>query len=324
MTATRAQKFAKKDSTKGTQPDAKPQPPKPASPHVALAAAIAPDAARLAYEALEGEISALRTSDVAPRRIDMQRAASVAYTVAVRDAAPARRAEFERLAQIGRYDLATLERLPQLALAAWHVRYCQMMGQHRASAATVPEETMRRAQAVRARMLRVADYWLGDLPEVARRLEFIRAGAGYQDLANDLLELPRLYEREDLLARVTPDTPHYVAADVSDARRLAHAIFVGLGLGEESELERWASMSQRTWTLLSRAYEEHRKSGLFLFGAQEDVAATYPSLVAAVRSAPSRRAPDEPVDEPGEPSEEPDAPVEEPVDGADDGDSVNG
>ncbi len=296
----------KESALKTKQPSAK------AKALKATLAIIELGAARAAFDALADEINAIASNDVAPRRIDMQRAAAVAYTVALRDAHPLRRAEFEALAKIGRYNLATLDRLPRLALAAWYARQSQVQVQFRASAASVPEEAVRNGQLIRTRMLRVVDYWLGSQPAVALRLEFLRTGSGHQDLANDLIAAADYYDLDELRQKLTPETPHYVATDRVEARQIAHAIFVSLGLGEESELERWASLAERAWTLLTRAYDEHRARGLFLFGESEDVESTYPSLVAAVRSAPvRRRSPEEPgeapVDQPaGEPVDEPD------------------
>lgn len=272
------------------------------------------DRARHAFEEVRGELIVVRTIEIVQRKIDMQRAAAVAHSVAVRDEAPGRRAEFGRLAGVGLYDVSQIPRLGKLALAAWFVRYMLELGQFRASNAMVPEEVVRKAQLVRARMLLVIEYWLGNVSEVARRVEFVRTGSGHQDLANDLQELARLYERDDLQTAIRPGVPHYYETDVSDARALAATIFTGLGLSGESELERWSALTDRAWTLLTRTYDDHRAKGIFLFSSQEDVTVTYPSLTSAVRSAPARRrAPERPEGE-GEAGEDPTGtPIDEPA-----------
>jgi hypothetical protein len=249
------------------------------------------DEARQALAGLRGAADAVRPADVVPRRVDMQRAAAVAHSVAVRDAAPARRAEFERLVAGGFYDLDQFDRLKQLALAAWYVRYMLELVQSQASSAAVPAAVVQRAQFVRARMMTVLGYWLGAAPEVAQRLAFLRRGGGHQDLANDLQELARLYERDDLRANVKPGVPNYDEADRDEARTLAATLFTGLGLSDEGEIERWSGLTDRVWTLLVRAYDDHRVKGVFLFSAREDVTATYPTLTSAVRSARPRRRP---------------------------------
>jgi hypothetical protein len=282
--------------------------------HLVLAP-IQVDEARQALDEVRGELAAVRPAEIVRRRIDMQRAAAVVHSVAARDATPPRRAEFERLAFSGFYNLDLLARLRRLALAAWYVRYMLELIQFRASSATVPEEVVLRAQLVRSRMMAVIEYWLGDVPEVAQRLTFLRSGSGHQDLANDLQELARLYERSDLQDQVKPGMPNYYDTDRDEARTLAAAFFTGLGLSDESEVERWSGLTDRVWTLMVRTYDEHRTKGIFLFSEQEDITTTYPSLTSAVRSAPARRRPsnedgdagEDPTDEPGdEPAGEPD------------------
>ncbi|HEU4406875.1 MAG TPA: hypothetical protein VFS43_16530 [Polyangiaceae bacterium] len=264
-----------------------------------------------AFEEMRPEIEAVQEADVAPRRVNMQRAAAVVQTVATRDAAPERRAEFEKLATVALYDITLLVRLVKLALAAWFVREMQLESQYRASNASVPEAIIQRAQARRAAMIRVIEYWARGVAEIVTLLELVRTGSGHQDLANDLRVLARIYRRPDFQGLVSPGAPDYDPADAGEAERLAEAIIRGLGLSEQSEAERWSSLADRTWTLLSRAYEEHRSKGILLFGSREDVAVTYPSLTSAVRSAtPRRRAPEAPApgDGPGgEPGDEPDS-----------------
>jgi hypothetical protein len=267
------------------------------------------DKARQAFEELRGEFIMVRAVERVQRKIDMQQGAAVAHSVALRDAAPERWALFERLARAGLYDVSQIPRLGKLALAAWFVRYMLELGQFRASSARVSEEVVRQAQLVRARMVRVIDYWLGNVAEVAQRIEFVRTGSGHHDLASDLQELARLYERDDLRAATRPGVPHYHETDGHDARALAVTIFTGLGRRGESELERWSTLTERAWTLLARAYDEHRAKGIFLFSSHEDVTITYPSLTSAVRRAPARRlSPERPADEGGTGEEPPGTP----------------
>src|SRR5262245_57281895 len=80
------------------------------------------DMRQLAFEEMQGEIGAVRGAELASRRVDMQRAATAVQTVALRDSAPPRRAEFERVASVGLYNLGLLVRLIKLSLAAWYVR----------------------------------------------------------------------------------------------------------------------------------------------------------------------------------------------------------
>ncbi|HEU4406876.1 MAG TPA: hypothetical protein VFS43_16535 [Polyangiaceae bacterium] len=248
------------------------------------------DSSAEAFEALRGELRALRQATLAPLRVDAQRAAAVAYSVALRDAEPARRSSFERLAAGGFYQLATLERLPRLAQAVWFAGEQQRLHEALASEARVPNEVVREARAQRARVRQVLTYWFGRHPDIAAELAYRRRAVGYVDRVSDLNALARLYERDEVRAILADSDPNYRETDADDARRLARAIFAGLGVRAERETQRWTSHTQRAFTLLSRAYEAHRRSGLYAFGEREDVGRTYPTLVTAVRARP-RRAP---------------------------------
>ncbi len=246
--------------------------------------------AREAFEGLRREVEGLDAAEVLPARVDVQIAAAVAHSVAKRDAGtPSRRGEFERLATASFYAPGALERLPRLALAAWYARQQQLGRAARASAASVPEAALREGQRLRVAMLRVLEHWVGDDAEIAAELGVIRAGAGYQDLANDLEALADLYERDEVRPVIADDRKHYRARDAGDARRVAGAVFRGLGLAEEGDARRWTDLTHRAWTLLFDAYEDHRAAGTFVFRRREDVTVTYPSLITSVRSAPARR-----------------------------------
>ena len=139
-------------------------------------------------------------------------------------------------------------------------------------------------------MLRVLEYYFGDHPTIGPKLGVVRAGSGYQDLANDLEVTADMYEDAALKPTISRDPMHYQAEDPARARQLATAIFSALGLGSEGEAQRLAESSQRAWTLLSRAYDKLRLAGQYIFADQEDVEASYPSLISFVRAPSTRRA----------------------------------
>lgn len=246
--------------------------------------------ARLSFQRQRVTIEAIEAGDTITLKVDARRVAPVAHSVALRDAAPARRAVFERLAAAGFYRMATLDDLPHAARAAWYARRQYLYTYRETSGASVPEETVREAYATRARMQRVLAYWFGDDDEkIGARLRSIREGSGRLDLASALEELGGLYARDDVKRVLEGEKKHYRASDAADAVRLAGALFGGLGVGEETESARWASLSQRANTLLVRTYDEHRRCGQFAFGRDEDVDATYPSLIGAARGAAAKR-----------------------------------
>ena len=111
--------------------------------------------ARSAFEVSRSAIDALPRDQLLAIRIDVQAAAAVAYSIALRDATPERRAEFEKLSNAALFDTASLDTLKQLALATWHARQQQQLSTGTASGATVPAPVLVEAQDVRGRMLRV-------------------------------------------------------------------------------------------------------------------------------------------------------------------------
>jgi hypothetical protein len=257
-------------------------------------AGIRPAQARGSFETIRVEVEKVEERDVIVVKVDPRRMAAVAHSVAQRDAAPARRAMFERLAASGFYVMTTLGSLPDLARGAWYARQQQLYVTRESSQASVPEEVVKRGYEVRERMLVTVGYWMYDDAKVMTRLETIREGSGYLDLASDLEGLAELYDREEIRTTIAHDFKRYRPTDRAEALAVASELFASLGMGEASEMARWAGLSQRATTLLVRAYEEHRRCGQFAFFDDEDVAVTYPSLIAAVRSAPSKRAPAEP------------------------------
>ncbi len=248
-----------------------------------------PTVAEQAFVALEREIEAFTGGLVDRALVDLRVATAIARSVALRDQEPARRASFDRLAKAGLYDTALPARIIHLALATWFNHQRQIGRMALATTASVPPATLRNAQLTRGRMLKVLDHWFDDRPEIVAEVAAIRTSVGYQDLAHDLEALADLYERPKLQAVIQQDAKHYRQDDIDTARSLARAIFDGLGIVRDDDARRWATLCQRTWTLLLADYEDHRAAGVFLFRKLEDVAETYPSLVSTARRSPSPR-----------------------------------
>ncbi len=261
--------------------------------------------AQRSFEAVRPMLEALGPGEIVAPRIDVGRAAAIVNSVLVRDGAPERRAAFEKLAQAGYYDLAMLDELPRLARAAWYLRGQQLTAAYDATGALVAEEDSSAAYATRARMMLVLGHWLGDRRDIAPRLQQLREGSGYQDLARDLEMLSEIYGRDDVRAIIAHDIKHYRAGDKDEAERLAGLIYRAIGLGEQGQAERIAGLTYRAAVQMLRAYDEHRACGQFLFRKVEDVTATYPSIYRAVRTPRRRRSADEAPDGEGPDAEEP-------------------
>jgi len=103
------------------------------------------------------------------------------------------------------------------------------------------------------------------------------------------------------------------AGDGKRARDLAAQIFRALGLGAASDRERWAATVNRCSSLHTRTCGDVCRAGHFAFSRDEDVYATYPSLVTSTRSRSRsrRRAGEE--EEAGDPGQDP--PVDPGTDG---------
>jgi hypothetical protein len=256
---------------------------------VVQSSSIDASAARAAFENVQGRLEAVPLDQLQPIRVDIQAAAAVAHAIALRDGAPQRRAAFERLSKGGLFEMQWLDTLAELALATWHIRQQQQISSGVAAGTTIAVNVVEDASALRARMLRVLEYYFGDHATVGPQLNVVRAGTGYQDLANDLELIADLYEDASLNAIVSRDPMYYHADDSVRARKLASAIFEALGLGSDGQAKRLAESSQRAWTLLSRTYDKLRLAGQYVFADREDVAASYPSLVAFVRASAARR-----------------------------------
>lgn len=273
--------------------------------------------ARRSFEAMRPELEGLDESAIVILRVDPQRAAATVLVIGLRDTTAARRAVFEYFAQQGVYDLTLLDRLPALAQTTWYLRRQQEMAVYDASGAALPAPVVAAAYETRGRMMIVLDYWLGDRPDISKRLAQLREGSGHQDLANDLETLAELYQRDDVRPFIEQDRKNYRATDVADAERSAHRLMLSLGPDEEGDARRLTGLAQRAATLMVRAYEEHCECARFFFRKSENVAVTYPSLVAAARNPRRKRVVETPVggEEPGE-APGGDASEEAPFDGA--------
>jgi hypothetical protein len=248
-------------------------------------------AASKAYDAVRSRLEAIPRGELLPVRIDVQAAAAVAHSVAIRDSERERRQAFERLASAQVFDLAALDSLNDVALTAWHARQ-QQLAAGAGSSAAVPIAVVGEAQDVRGRMLRLLEYYFDDDVELGPKLSIIRSGRGHQDLANDLEMVADLYEDSEVRALISRDPKHYRAGDPRAARAFAAEIFKSLGLSPANTSA--AETTQRAWTLLSQPYDQVNRAGRFLFPDQEDVNATYPSLIGYVRAPASRSGAGEP------------------------------
>jgi hypothetical protein len=254
---------------------------------------LVPSITEASFQAVRPRFAAIPLDSLIQVNIDLQVASVFALGVGRIVTEPDVRARFTKLARTGEYDDACVDDLTEIAQAAWYVRHRFLLTSAIQSAARISADLLDEATTQRARMLTMADYWLGDDIALSTELAAIRAGAGYQDLANDLIALASLFDRNT--KALTQDRKLYRASDATTANRLAGAILQQLGASATQEQSEWSGMQHRAWTLLLTTYEEVRRGGLFLF-AKDRADERFPSLLAVCRSPPSRSAKEKEAD----------------------------
>jgi len=255
------------------------------------------------------EAVAIPAGQVLVPRVETQRSSAIALRVAERDSAPPREPRFAGLAKLGEFNMEHLHRLRTFSLGNWYARRRQIETEAIESNAVVPAEIIQKSQETRARMLRLLEYHFDTDVEILPRLAYIRSGSGYLDLANDLQGLAAIYGMPGVLEQVESDRKQYRKGDPKQADLLASSLMTALGVSGTPQAEGWSGLAQRSWTMLFKAYSEVQAAGSFLFRNEEDVTATYPSLVTVARASrtttPSRSEEPEQVEDEEEPEDEP-------------------
>jgi len=238
-----------------------------------------PAAAQKAFNALRPRLLDLAPSELLPVNLDLQKAAIAALAVGRMVKEPEVRARFRKLPE-SEFPQAYVDDLEAFALAALHVSVELLTATAASSEAKLPGSLVEEATAIKQRMLRLVEYHFGDDPEDGPEIASIKSGAGYADLASDLLRLAKLYTKRHAEAEL--DAKHYLASDRTDARRAANAIVTLLGAAKNRDESTWADLAARSFTFLVRAYGEVSAGGRFLYrndGAEE----RFPSLYASAR-----------------------------------------
>lgn len=225
-----------------------------------LMESIDPEGARLAFESLLPLLDAL--SELRRANTNVDKATITAASIGRMVKQPEVHARFTALPATD-FDIGHVDRLEAAALATWHTIIKLRSAEVQSSGAKLPEDTLAEATEVKQRMMRVLTYHLGDDDEVAAELADIRAGAGYVDLANDLMRLAALYEQH--AEALAADTRHYHAEDSIAAKRLAHTMVQVLGDGRYDDAAYWTEYHARAWTLLVNTYDEVSSTGRWLY-----------------------------------------------------------
>ena len=149
------------------------------------------------------------------------------------------------------YTPGTFDRVAPLGWATWHAyrkaRIARAVDDERA----VPPGLIAEATLLEERMQECCEYMLGKHAEAGPIVAHLRAGGGHRDLAHDLIGYADLYV--DYVDVISRDGKNYDPTDIPLARRYGAEILEKLAGTED---DNWADMRNRSWTLLSDAYED--------------------------------------------------------------------
>lgn len=197
----------------------------------------------------------------------------------------------DRLAALPKDEFSkdALTDLPKLAELALSLSTDLAAAESRADAARLPEPLLVLATEVRRRMLRVIEYVLADDESAMREANMIRQGQGYLDLAQDLLQLARLYQNER--PTLAKDALAYSAKDGPLAEQLSVRIFSEL---RKQDLSQARESVARCAALLLAVYEDVAETVRWLLRKQPDAARKWPSLYVPGRTPRRKKAPTPP------------------------------
>jgi hypothetical protein len=242
-----------------------------------------PEVGRVAFERLLPLLTALDPETLTPATAKVNLAATFVLGIEPRLREEPLRSQLLAMPTLR---ASLIEQLSDMSWATWYVWTMFQDAEALKTGVRVPPDLIDRASERRLRMLMLLEYHLGDDPSVARTLSSIRAGAGYQDTASDLVRSARLYRQHHAI--VASDTKLYRADDEPQAREDAAAILQTLAAGERSR-EEWSDQLTRCWTLLNRAYDEAIAALSWLYRDDPGVLEAFPSLYSVARPGVGRR-----------------------------------
>jgi hypothetical protein len=263
-------------------------------------------AAENAFRKVEAQLLAIPRERIRTPKVNVRESAKVALGVHRLMSRPDLLVRLQAQASIKEFDILHYARLDQVCWAEFHIHRQLAMAQATASSAKLPADLVKEAEEVRTRMRRCVTYFLDDVPQVVARLTAIASGNGYDDLADDNLALAEIYQEHRKALAVDPK--NYRPGDEKRARQIGTQIQELLATSDKAtQVARWKDLERRAWTLILEDYEELSWFGR-LFYRRDDPDSKFPSLVTAVRAAPSptpQESPEEdpPKPEPGNPTE---------------------
>lgn len=175
-------------------------------------------------------------------------------------------------------DEAMIQSLPTLRLALWQTSVLTLL--------TLPEETKRSLKEVvsslrilRKRLYGAADFvWASD-PAIQAKVEEIRKGKGYADLASDGLAFVSLFTEhmEEAQDWLKEDKLNEL---LDQAKKLAPILLqLRQEPGKETDMDKAQELHARIYTLYERTYDALAKAGRYLYeGKDAQRTSTYANL----------------------------------------------
>jgi hypothetical protein len=242
------------------------------------------------YDPVKGESALARLADTLARvepsellkskpKVDLGRVAIAVLAAAACASRPEVRQTFASLPS-SLFDMSHVDILPDLGWAAWHTqsRYAELVASERKL--KMPPDLAQRVSERKQRMLRVAEYHLGDNPTEMPVLRAIRRGSGRCDSAADLFKLAALYRtHKDILST---DTKWYREDDAREAELDVASLLCILGKRDESETKSVLELLTRIYVCTLKSYGEVRAAACFAFRNNHLILAKFPALHTAV------------------------------------------
>lgn len=235
---------------------------------------VRPERAEAAFEKLRARIEALPENAVASGAVSHDEAASkVLGVIEAMRTEPAIEQTLRTLpASI--FDAKHLDALGELTFALLHARRKAISEASTSSGVTVPVAVIEKAAELKATMMLVLEYYVGNEPQAAQELAAIRSGTGYLDLANDLSQLAALYTAH--AKTLKHDKLRYDPAHATVAREVSFEIRRHYGAVAASNA--WSQASWRAFTLLEESYQEVRDAVSYVFRHKQSVVVLFPTL----------------------------------------------
>ena len=176
------------------------------------------------------------------------------------------------------FPMENITKLNTYALALWQAEteYRQRQVEEE-TLKTPPADLVDACRETRDGLVAAAQYVFRNDKKASEVLADITRSTGYQDLADDLNRLARLF---NVHWRQVNGNSEVRKDDLDRAEHLGARLMNIVSLETSPGLAEWTEKRQQAWTLLHRAYQEVRDAAAYIHRAAPDKLAAYPSVFA--------------------------------------------